>query len=245
MHGVLGFDGAPRPELARRARAELQAYDVTLADGRVSALRPPGGGDDRWLATLADGRTARPAAVILATGVRLELPPLPGLAGLWGTRAAMCPFCHGWEVRGRPLLAIADTPEMLEHYAPVIAGWSPAVHPVVVTDGDRIEPSADGGVVLHRAGGERVAAAFAFVGATPRSLLDDLLPAGTETTEAGLPVADRWGIVDGARGLLAAGMAIDLASNVTLSIASGSRAALATTAWLARREGRAVHLPAA
>jgi thioredoxin reductase len=30
-----------------------------------------------------------------------ELPPIDGLASLWGTSVHICPYCHGWEVRDR------------------------------------------------------------------------------------------------------------------------------------------------
>ena len=184
---------------------------------------------------------------MLATGVRLELPALDGLADLWGTRAAMCPFCHGWEVRDQPLLAIASSTDLTAHLEAILAGWSADVHAVVPAPGDRLEPLAGSatGVVLQRAGGERREAAFAFVAGTPRPTLGHLLPPGTATVEPfGLPATDRWGTIDEAAGLFAAGMAVDPMANVTMAAASGMRAAVAANAWLARRAGHAVHVPA-
>ena len=41
--------------------------------------------------------------LILATGLRDELPPVPGLEDLFGTVAAHCPYCHGHEFSGTPV----------------------------------------------------------------------------------------------------------------------------------------------
>jgi thioredoxin reductase len=33
-----------------------------------------------------------------------EVPDVPGFAELWGGAVFHCPFCHGWEVRDRPVV---------------------------------------------------------------------------------------------------------------------------------------------
>lgn len=46
----------------------------------------------------------------MATGLRDELPQVPGLAERWGIDVLHCPYCHGWEVRGKRIGVLATGP---------------------------------------------------------------------------------------------------------------------------------------
>ena len=59
---------------------------------------------------LADGTTVHGDAVVLATGVHDELPPVDGLAERWGKSVFNCPFCDGWEHRDQPVVVIDAAP---------------------------------------------------------------------------------------------------------------------------------------
>jgi thioredoxin reductase len=100
-HSVFTRDGTPPAELLETARAQLAPYDsVVFRRGRiVTAAGEPGGAS----VVLADGSVHRSRQLLLSTGVRDELPPIQGLAGLWGRGVLHCPYCHGWEVRDAPL----------------------------------------------------------------------------------------------------------------------------------------------
>jgi thioredoxin reductase len=100
-HGVFTRDGTPPAELLREARAQLAPYaTVTLCDvAAVGARRVEGG----FEVELASGDRVRARRLLLAVGVKDELPAVEGLAALWGTRVLHCPYCHGWEVRDEPL----------------------------------------------------------------------------------------------------------------------------------------------
>ncbi|MBC7307899.1 MAG: NAD(P)/FAD-dependent oxidoreductase, partial [Dietzia sp.] len=99
MHNVIGADGNPPHQFRARVRDELTAYDtVSVRPVSATAVRSdPGGG---FVADLADGTGLSAGTVILATGVSDELPEIPGLAEVWGGRAAHCPFCHAHEFAG-------------------------------------------------------------------------------------------------------------------------------------------------
>jgi len=56
-------------------------------------------------------------------GMRYESPEVPGLAELWGNSVFHCPFCHGWEVRDKPLAVLADGDRGV-HMAMMLRGWS-------------------------------------------------------------------------------------------------------------------------
>ena len=132
-HSFLTQDGTPPRELRRIAREQLTDYpSVALADTDIVALVSA---DGRFEATLGDGRRVAARKVILATGVRDELPGIEGLAELWGGDVFHCPYCHGWEVRDRPLAVLPNGAplDILWHMVTLIRNWSGDV--VVLTHG--------------------------------------------------------------------------------------------------------------
>jgi thioredoxin reductase len=140
--GLLGHDGTPPGELYERARAQLSAYDaVVLRDAEALDARTAG---DKFVVTLEDGGAeVRARALVLATGMAYEVPDVPGFAELWGGAVFHCPFCHGWEVRDRPL-AVYGAGEIAERQVALLAGWTDDVTMVDPSDvtGVRIEDGA-------------------------------------------------------------------------------------------------------
>jgi thioredoxin reductase len=58
-----------------------------------------------------------------ATGLRDELPDIPGLADRWARDVLHCPYCHGWEVRDQQIAVIWNGPETIR-YAQIVRQWS-------------------------------------------------------------------------------------------------------------------------
>ncbi len=107
MHNVLGLDGMAPTEYLARGRAELARFGGSvLADSAVSA-RPDEAGFVVRTASSGDVAARR---LLVASGSTDELPAVPGLAELWGRDIVHCPFCHGWEVRGRRLGVLGTGP---------------------------------------------------------------------------------------------------------------------------------------
>ncbi len=132
-HSFLTQDGTPPLELRRIAREQLTPYpSVEVADTDILEVDAV---DGRFEATLGDGRRVAARKLILATGVRDELPAIAGLAELWGTDVFHCPYCHGWEVRDRPLAVLPNgaPPDILWHMVTLIRNWSGDV--VLLTNG--------------------------------------------------------------------------------------------------------------
>lgn len=131
-HNVFTRDGTPPAELVRIGREQLAPYDVIVRDEWAADAERTA---DGFAATFADGDRVKARGVVLATGVRDVLPDVPGLAELWGTGVFHCPYCHGWEVAGRPLAVYAGgtAPEQALHLVRLIRGWSDDV--VLFTDG--------------------------------------------------------------------------------------------------------------
>ena len=113
IHGLLGNEGTPPAEYLARGRAEVQQYGGVIVAGEVTATRsaePSADGDLRFTVTLADGQELTARRLLVATGLRDELPEIPGLAAHWGRGLVHCPFCHGWEVRDEPIGILATRP---------------------------------------------------------------------------------------------------------------------------------------
>jgi len=112
VHNFLTRDGTPPAEIHALGRAEVNKYGGRVEQSRVTALRREG---DRFGVDLGD-RTITARRVLVATGLRDELPDIPGLAQRWGTDVLHCPHCHGWEVRDRRIGVLATGP-MAVHQA--------------------------------------------------------------------------------------------------------------------------------
>jgi thioredoxin reductase len=135
VHYFLTRDGTPPEELLRIGREQLEPYSsVELREGKAVGAT---GSDGVFEVTLNDGTVVGARKILLATGVHDELPERPGFRELWGRGIYHCPYCHGWEVRDRPLAVLAKT-EHLAMQAALMRNWSRDL--VALTDG---EPGLD------------------------------------------------------------------------------------------------------
>ena len=241
VHNVFTRDGTPPAELVRIGLDQLAPYDVTVRHEAVTDAETTDAG---VAVTFAGGERVAARGLVLATGVRDVLPEVPGLAERWGTGVFHCPYCHGWEVAGRPLAVLARDGAAL-HLGRLLRGWTDDL--VVFTNGPdgieaeerarferngvavREEPveqlaGADGrleAVVL--AGGERVARAGLFVG-PEQALRSDLAHRlGCPLTEAGRVAVDVGGRTS-VPGVYAAGDLATAMQAVPTAAASGMMA---------------------
>jgi thioredoxin reductase len=131
LHGFLSRDGMPPRELLAAGRSEVAGYGGRLLDGTVVGVEPGSG------VRLADGSRLGARRVLVATGLRDELPDIPGVRERWGRDLLHCPYCHGWEVRDQPLGVLGGTPEAVQH-ALLVRQWSPDV--ILFPHGDALTP---------------------------------------------------------------------------------------------------------
>jgi len=108
MHGYLGREGLPPSELTTFGREEVRSYGGEVLSGRVT--RVVRSDDDRFRLELVGGHSIVARRVLAATGLVDELPDIDGLAERWGRDVIHCPFCHGFEVRDRPIVQIVTHP---------------------------------------------------------------------------------------------------------------------------------------
>ncbi|MFJ9929165.1 MULTISPECIES: NAD(P)/FAD-dependent oxidoreductase [Streptomyces] len=120
MQGYLTRDGMSPADFLAAGREEIARYGVELVRDRVvDASRD----EDGFTVVLAGGDTARARQLVVATGLRDELPPLPGLAERFGRDVLHCPYCHGWEARDLPTGVLA-TSALSVHQALMVTQWS-------------------------------------------------------------------------------------------------------------------------
>lgn len=143
-HGFLGQDGKAPAEIVREAGRQVLAYPTVEILHREALSAAPDG--DGFMVTYTGG-DVRGRRVILATGVVDHLPGIPGLRERWGGTVLHCPYCHGYEVRDRPLGVLANHP-MAAHQAVMLPDWGPTT---LFTQG-RFEPDAEALVLLSRRG---------------------------------------------------------------------------------------------
>ena len=130
VHYFLTRDGTPPDELLRIGREQLKPYSGV--DVRRARAMGAAGSDGDFLVTLEDGSTVGTRKILLATGVHDDLPERPGFREFWGRGIYHCPYCHGWEVRDRPL-AVLDSGEDAAERAALIRNWSRDL--ILLTDG--------------------------------------------------------------------------------------------------------------
>ncbi|MEV4475647.1 FAD-dependent oxidoreductase [Nonomuraea sp. NPDC049504] len=121
VHVYLGREGTPPSELLAAGREEVAAYGVRVENAAVTGAERLG--DGRFRVTLDDGTAVEAARLLVATGLIDELPPLPGLAELWGKDVLHCPYCHGWEVRDQAI-GVLGTGPLAVHQALLWRQWS-------------------------------------------------------------------------------------------------------------------------
>ncbi|MBF6133080.1 NAD(P)/FAD-dependent oxidoreductase [Nocardia otitidiscaviarum] len=270
MHGFLSRDGMNPLDLLAAGRAEVAGYGGELIDDRVVAAerapaadrtgRAAGRADtadhdgDRvevpgFTVRLASGRTLRARRLLVASGLRDELPPLPGLLERWGRDVLHCPYCHGYEVADQPigLLGAAESGPAARsvHLALALPQWSRDLvffpHTFALSDADRARITArgvrivDGKVsgitvaddalrAVELADGTAVARSALFVVADmiPDNTVLDAL--GCELTDSGFVRTDANGRTS-VPGVFAAGNAAD--PRLQVISAAGAAAAVA------------------
>jgi thioredoxin reductase len=132
MHGFLSRDGSSPRELLAAGRAEVAGYGGSLLQDTVVGLAPG------FHVRLAGGSALRARRIVVATGLRDELPDIPGVRERWGRDLLHCPYCHGYEVRDQPLGVLGGTPEAVQH-ALLVRQWSPDV--ILFPHSDAVGPA--------------------------------------------------------------------------------------------------------
>jgi thioredoxin reductase len=244
MHGFLSRDGMPPAELLTTGRAEVTSYGGQVVGDTVTDVVRSSDGTFRLRLASTESIDAR--RLLVTTGLRDEVPDVPGIRERWGRDVLHCPYCHGHEVRDQPLGVLGGTPGAVQH-ALLLRQWS---HDVVYF------PDSTGPTAEERE--QLLASAVGLVdGAVARLVVDDDALAGVRMSDGRfvprtavfvrpvlVPTSDLlhrlgadvdhegWPVVDGAGrttvpGVWAGGNAANPRAQVITAAGEGSAAAIA------------------
>jgi thioredoxin reductase len=130
MHAYLSRDGIPPARFLDIARREVLAYPgVRYAAHAVTAARRTPGG---FTATVGAGSRVRARKLLIATGLFDIVPRIPGIDALFGRSVFQCPYCDGWEMRGRRV-AVYGRRQRGFQMARAMTAWARDI--VLCTDG--------------------------------------------------------------------------------------------------------------
>ena len=120
MHGFVSRDGIALGEFSDLALGQLKPYStVTYEPAEATSASVIEGG----FALTVGNRRVTARKVLICTGVEDELPAVEGAVEMFGTSVFQCPYCDGWEFRGRRLVAYGKRHRGLE-MARALTAWS-------------------------------------------------------------------------------------------------------------------------
>jgi thioredoxin reductase len=256
MHGFIGRDGTPPSDLLDAAREGVRGYggQILFATATAITRRPDGAGLSVELGSAGSIGARR---ILVATGLRDEIPDVPGVHERWGRDLLHCPYCHGYEVRDQPLGVLGGTPGAVEH-ALLLRQWSDDVvlfthtddptpdereqltaRAVGVVDGrvERLVVTDDRLTGVQLASGYVVPRSAVFVRPRMVPQSDLLAPLGCALDEQGWPVTDSTGRTS-APDVWVAGNAGNPRAQVVTAAGEGSSAAIAINADLVADDTR-------
>jgi thioredoxin reductase len=250
MQGFLSRDGMAPGDLLAAGRAEVTGYGVELIEDQVVGV------EAGFVVRLAGGRVLNARRILVATGVRDELPDIPGVHDRWGRDLLHCPYCHGWEVRDQPIGVLGTQPGSVQH-AHLVRQWSDDVaffvHTYDLTADEQAQLEArrvqivrgevarlvvehDRLAGVELTDGRVIARTAVFIRPRnvphPDGLLDGL---ACDVDDAGFAAVDATGRTS-ASGVWAAGNVVDPRAQVITAAGAGSAAAIALNADLVEED---------
>ncbi len=116
-HNFITHDGSVPSEIAAAAKAQVLKYDTVdfLQDTAESGQKTEQGFEIRT----ASGNSFHTKKIILATGIKDLFPDIKGFAACWGKSVIHCPYCHGYEFKGKKTAILCDSEKAL-HLAGLI-----------------------------------------------------------------------------------------------------------------------------
>lgn len=120
-HNFIGSDGVAPSFILEKARQELGRYtSVSFYSGEaITAGKETNG----FFVKTSEGNVLKTKKIILAGGIRDLLPEIKGFDACWGISVLHCPFCHGYEVAGKPTFIYAAG-EVAFHMCMLISNWT-------------------------------------------------------------------------------------------------------------------------
>ena len=123
-HNFITHDGETPAAIAQKAREQVLKYPtVQLVNDTALRASKNENGFEIITASEAAYNTTK---IIFATGVLDIMPDIKGFPECWGISILHCPYCHGYEVKDKPLGIIANGDVAFE-MCKLIQHWSKAL----------------------------------------------------------------------------------------------------------------------
>jgi thioredoxin reductase len=122
LHCYLTRDGIHPMELRTLGREEVRHYPcVTFIDSQIATAQR---GNDHFDVVTVDGLAKQARILLLATGRVDVLPDIPGFRTFFGKGIYHCPYCDGWEQRGKRVVAYGSGSGAVD-LALALLTWTP------------------------------------------------------------------------------------------------------------------------
>lgn len=105
-HNFITNDGEKPRDIALKARSEVLRYDTVqfLEDLAIQGEQTSAG----FVVKTRSGNEVEAKKMIFATGISDIMPNIPGFADCWGISVIHCPYCHGFEFKGKKTGILAN-----------------------------------------------------------------------------------------------------------------------------------------
>ncbi|MGQ2983873.1 NAD(P)/FAD-dependent oxidoreductase [Flavobacterium sp.] len=117
-HNFITHDGAVPGDISAKAQEQVLAYPTVefITDTAKEAIKKDGG----FEVITASGIAYNSKKLLVATGVIDIMPDIKGFTECWAKSVVHCPYCHGYEVRGKKTGILANG-DAAYHYALLVS----------------------------------------------------------------------------------------------------------------------------
>jgi thioredoxin reductase len=130
LHGFITRDGINPMDFLKITRQELQKYNIQIIEDEIDVGEKT---DDGFFVTDRNGKIYHSKKLLLATGLRDNLPKIEGLEDCYGKSIFHCPYCDGWEIRDTKIAVLSNRKAGYDLSLIIKDCWSDDVH--LITDG--------------------------------------------------------------------------------------------------------------
>lgn len=120
-HNLITYDDTDPDKIRRWAKEQVLLYPtVTLQKGKIVRAKKDGG---IFIAEDEQGNNYISKKLLLATGLKDVFPDIENFEECWGRSVVHCPYCHGYEVRGKEIGLMVPA-HATKEVLPLIFNWS-------------------------------------------------------------------------------------------------------------------------
>ncbi len=120
-HNLITRDGETPAAIAAIAREQVLKYpSVKFAQDKAIDVQKRENG---FVVDTISGKEFTAAKILFTTGLKDELPDIPGFSECWGISVVHCPYCHGYEIKNERTGILANG-DMAFEFARLIHNWT-------------------------------------------------------------------------------------------------------------------------